>query len=66
MGMILSLGALTPLLIMNPAGIFSLPGLVLLLGTAVTIGGVNKSSFMTRSPYETVARAVAKAPIQKG
>lgn len=40
MGLILSLGALIPLLILNPAGLFSLPGLLLLAGTAVTIVGI--------------------------
>jgi L-rhamnose-H+ transport protein len=40
MGLILSLGALIPLLILNPSGIVSLPGLLLLAGTAVTIVGI--------------------------
>lgn len=40
MGLILSLGALIPLLIMNPAGILSLPGGLLLVGTAVTLAGI--------------------------
>jgi L-rhamnose-H+ transport protein len=40
MGLILSLGALIPLLILNPAGIRSTPGVLLLAGTAVTIAGI--------------------------
>ena len=40
MGLILSLGALIPLLIMNPSALVSLPGVLLLAGTAVTIAGI--------------------------
>jgi L-rhamnose-H+ transport protein len=40
MGLILSLGALIPLLILNPRGIVSQTGLLLLIGTAVTIVGI--------------------------
>ncbi len=40
MGLILSLGALIPLLLENPAGMVTTPGLVLLGGTAVTLGGI--------------------------
>ncbi len=40
MGLILSLGALIPLLLLNPSGIISLPGLLLLIGTAITIVGI--------------------------
>jgi L-rhamnose-H+ transport protein len=40
MGLILSLGALIPLLLLNPSGIVSLPGILLLMGTSVTIAGI--------------------------
>ncbi len=40
MGLILSLGALIPLLLQNPAGLVTPPGWVLLAGTAVTITGI--------------------------
>ncbi len=40
MGLILSLGALVPLLLQDVGGLASLPGLLLLLGTAVTLAGV--------------------------
>jgi L-rhamnose-H+ transport protein len=40
MGLILSLGALIPLLILNPAGIVSVSGLLLLVGTAITLLGI--------------------------
>jgi L-rhamnose-H+ transport protein len=40
MGLILSLGAIIPLLLQSPAELISKGGLLLLAGTAVTIGGV--------------------------
>jgi L-rhamnose-H+ transport protein len=40
MGLILSLGAIIPLVLQNPAQLVSRTGLVLLAGMAVTIGGV--------------------------
>jgi L-rhamnose-H+ transport protein len=40
MGLIMSLGAIFSLLLKNPAGVVSTPGLLLLAGMAVTIGGI--------------------------
>jgi L-rhamnose-H+ transport protein len=40
MGLILSLGALIPLLLQNPGGVGSKPGLLLVAATAVTLAGI--------------------------
>jgi L-rhamnose-H+ transport protein len=44
MGLILSLGALIPLLLQNPGGLASKPGLLLLAATAVTLAGISLCS----------------------
>jgi L-rhamnose-H+ transport protein len=67
MGLILSLGALIPLLFLNPSGLLARPGLLLLGGTVVTIAGIvvcaRASAMKADSPQPTGSMAPASLTV---
>src|SRR5512136_922761 len=65
MGLILSLGALIPLLLKSPGDVFAGPGLLLLAGTGVTILGIvicSRAVAMREAGTEAAGGGAADAP----